>query len=76
MESLAADPAYSPFVRYLGIASQFDGEYNNIHASFPVNNRSTVTEDRQTNGVHPDTPGYYQIADVVYRDFIRTFCSQ
>ena len=75
MESLAADPAYSTFVRYLGIASQFDGEWNNIHASFPVNNRNPITEDRQTNGFHPATPGYYQIADVAYRDFIRTFCA-
>jgi len=76
MESLAADPAYATFVRYLGIASQFDGEWNNNHASFPVNNRNPITEDRQTNGVHPALPGYYQIADVAYRDFIRTFCAQ
>lgn len=76
MASIAADPSYSSFVRYLGIASQFDTEYNMPHSSVPVNTRNSTTEDRQTNGVHPAQEGYYQIADVVYRDFIRTFCSQ
>jgi lysophospholipase L1-like esterase len=35
-------------------------------ASAPVNARSTVTAQRQSNGVHPATEGYYQIADTVW----------
>jgi lysophospholipase L1-like esterase len=32
----------------------------------PVNSRSTVQVARQSNGVHPATEGYYQIADTVW----------
>jgi len=39
-----------------------------------VNSRNSTTEVRGTNGIHPATSGYYQIADAVYRDFVRTFC--
>jgi lysophospholipase L1-like esterase len=35
-------------------------------AAAPVNSRSTVTVQRQNNGVHPATEGYYQIADTVW----------
>lgn len=30
------------------------------------NSRAALTTSRQNNGVHPDTPGYYQIADALY----------
>ena len=40
----------------------------------PVNTRSTKTEKRGTNGVHPATEGHLQIADVVYRNFVANFC--
>lgn len=39
-----------------------------------VNSRSAKTEKVGTNGVHPSTEGYYQIADVVYRNVIKEFC--
>ena len=35
-----------------------------------VNARNSKEETYQTNGVHPDTTGYYQIADAAYRDLI------
>lgn len=35
-------------------------------ASAPVNSRSSVTSQRQNNGVHPATEGYQQIGDAVW----------
>jgi lysophospholipase L1-like esterase len=36
-------------------------------AAAPVNSRNTaVTKSRQINGVHPDIPGYQQIADLIW----------
>ena len=36
-------------------------------ANNPVNTRSTTTEMRGTNGVHPSPAGYYQSGDAFYR---------
>lgn len=44
------------------------------HKEEDVNTRNSAKEWLDTNGVHPDTSGYYQIADVVYRNFIANFC--
>ena len=35
-------------------------------AAAPVNSRSSVTIQRQSNGVHPDTSGYQQIGDCLW----------
>jgi lysophospholipase L1-like esterase/transcriptional antiterminator Rof (Rho-off) len=37
-----------------------------LSASAPVNSRSSVTVQRQNNGVHPDTSGYQQIGDCLW----------
>ena len=74
-QSLANEAGYSSWVKYLDLASQFDSEYNMPYSATAVNSRNSTTENLGTNGVHPATSGYYQIADVVYRDFIRTECS-
>jgi lysophospholipase L1-like esterase len=37
-----------------------------VAASAPVNSRSLVSSTRQSNGVHPATQGYQQIADAVW----------
>lgn len=55
------------FVTSANLAGQFDTEYNMPRAEFPVNVRSSVTEYRGTNGVHPAKEGYLQIADAFYR---------
>lgn len=34
--------------------------------SGPVNSRSSINTQRQSNGVHPDVPGYKQIADQIW----------
>ena len=69
-KELAESAEYSSFVEYVDIASQFDSEYNMPYAETKVNTRSSVTERRGTNGVHPSNDGYMQIADVVYRNII------
>jgi lysophospholipase L1-like esterase len=69
-KDFAESSAYSSFVEYVDIASQFDSENNMPSAETKVNTRSSMTERRGTNGVHPSTDGYMQIADVVYRNII------
>lgn len=52
----------------ISTVGQFDAEYGYPTSTVPVNARSTKTEARQTNSVHPSDSGYMQIADAVYRD--------
>ena len=68
------EPAYSSFMEYADVATQFDSENNMPETDKPVNTRSDKVEKTGTNGVHPATAGYYQIADVVYRNFVANFC--
>jgi hypothetical protein len=68
------ESAYSSFMEFVNVSSQFDSEYNMQSADVAVNSRSTVTEKRGTNGVHPAISGYYQIADVVFRNIVANFC--
>ena len=49
-----------------------DNDFNQI--SKPVNPRSSKTETFGTNGVHPSTVGYNQMADSAWRLFIAKFC--
>jgi lysophospholipase L1-like esterase len=71
---LATNVVYSSWVKYIDVASQFDSENNFPSISVTVNSRNTVTETRDSNGIHPSNNGYYQIADAIYRDVIATFC--
>ena len=73
-QELANEVAYSSFDEFVNISSQFDSENNMPETDVPVNTRNAKTEKRGTNGVHPATEGYYQIADVVYRNFVANFC--
>lgn len=73
-QDFANSEGYSSFVEFVNISSQFDSENNMPQEDAPVNTRSSVTEKRGTNGVHPANEGYLQIADVVYRNFIANFC--
>lgn len=73
-QDLANEAAYSSWVEFVNVSSQFDSENNMPEADAVVNTRSTKTEKRGTNGVHPATEGYYQIADVVYRNIVANFC--
>lgn len=74
-QDLANDPTYSGYVEFVGVSSQVDSEYNMPFVSKAINIRNPdVTEYIGTNDVHPDTKGYNQIADVVFRNFIANFC--
>lgn len=68
-------PEFSPYVEFVNIASQFDSEYNMPFTEVAVNSRNNSSTDKVgTNDVHPSTNGYYQIADVVFRNFVANFC--
>lgn len=69
-EALAEDVAYSDFVEFIDVATQFDNENNMPDSDTPVNSRSIIMEKRGTNGVHPKDEGYYQIADVGFRSVV------
>ena len=69
-QDFANQDDYKSFVEFVNISSQFDSEYNMPQAEATVNTRSSLTEQRGTNGVHPSDNGYMQIADVVYRNLM------
>lgn len=54
----------------VNLSGQFDTEYNMPTSTRQVNTRNAETETYQSNGVHPATPGYYQIADAFYRKLV------
>ena len=68
-QELANESGYSEWVSFENTSAQFDNENNMPEADANVNLRSAKTEKRGTNGVHPNTEGYYQIADVAFRAF-------
>lgn len=68
------ETAYSSFMEFVNVSSQFDSEYNMQCIDKIVNTRQTITEKIGTNGVHPANEGYYQIGDVVFRNFVANFC--
>ena len=57
-------------VTTINIAGQFDTENNMPESIRTVNVRNSKEETYQTNGVHPATAGYHQIADAAYRDLV------
>jgi lysophospholipase L1-like esterase len=73
LEQFCKQSKYKDFVKYVDIAGQFDTDYNMPSNEKNVNNRSDVTEKVGTNGVHPSTNGYYQIADAVFRSLCEVF---
>jgi lysophospholipase L1-like esterase len=73
-QDLANEAAYSSWVEFVGMMPQLDSEYMYTFTDTAVNTRLPgTTEVIQTNGIHPTTAGYLQVADAVYREFIATF---
>lgn len=68
------EASYSSFLEFVNVSSQFDSENNMPESDAKVNVRSSKTEKRGTNGVHPNTDGYYQIGDVVFRCVVANYC--
>ncbi len=58
---------YPNNVDSINLSGQFDTEYSCITDDMSVNSRCKETIKIQTNGLHPNSNGYYQIADAVYR---------
>jgi hypothetical protein len=74
-ERISNEASYSSWVEHINTALVFDSKYNMPAALKNVNTRnSTHQESIGTNGVHPSTEGYYQIADAAYRNFIANYC--
>ena len=73
-QEVANEDAYRDFVEFVNVSSQFDSENNMPQAYKSVNTRSYLKEYVGTNGVHPSMEGYYQIADVVYRNIVANCC--
>lgn len=67
LERLCALEQYADFVEYVDIAGQFDTDNNMPSKKKPVNDRNDTTEIVGTDGIHPTTAGYKQIADAIYR---------
>ena len=55
----------------VNVSGQFDTENNMQKGTRPVNTRNSETEIYGTNGVHPATSGYLQIADAAYRAMVK-----
>lgn len=70
-QEFANEDEYKDFVEFVNVSGQFDSEYNMPQALVPVNTRSSLTEYRGHNGVHPSNEGYLQIGDVAYRKLVQ-----
>ena len=57
-------------VDFVNVSGQFDTEYGHMTMNTKANTRSSEQVVVQSNGVHPATSGYYQIADAVLRNLI------
>ena len=68
---LTTDPDLKEYCYYVDTKGQFDTKYNMPWVEHPVNTRSSTKEMRGSNGVHPNTAGYYQIGDAFYRTLHR-----
>jgi lysophospholipase L1-like esterase len=73
LKDLANETIYSGFVEYIALSPQFDSDFNMPFTPTAVNTRNATTESRGTNGIHPSTDGYEQIADTLYREFVTRY---
>lgn len=65
---LANQEEYKNWVVVVNTCGEFDTPYGYPYTDKAVNTRvSSITERVGTNGVHPNSAGYYMIADSVYR---------
>lgn len=69
-ENWTKEVAYSDFMEFIHLSSQFDSENNVQTSTRTVNVRSTKTEVYGINAVHPSFDGQMQIADSAYRKFM------
>lgn len=67
LEELVTNEEFGEYCVYVDTKAQFDTENMMPYEEKAKNTRTTETEIRGTNGVHPSTGGYYQIGDAFYR---------
>ena len=67
---IANDEKYNGHVSFVHVSGQFDADNNYGTKPVATNTRNPATVDREYNGLHPATIGYYQIADAVYRHLV------
>ena len=70
LENLVTNSEFGTYCYYGDTKGQFDTPYLMPYNNVAVNSRSSITERRGTNGVHPSTEGYYAIGDA----FLRVVC--
>jgi hypothetical protein len=70
-QTFALTAPFSTYCIYADVAAQFDAENNMMMTATPVNIRSSTTELRGFNGIHPTSVGYLQIADTAFRAMLR-----
>lgn len=56
-------------VHIIDLAISMDSEYNYGWQDVPVNPRAVQTEHIQTDSVHPQAQGYFQIADILFSNY-------
>ncbi|MBQ7340211.1 MAG: hypothetical protein IJW43_05105 [Clostridia bacterium] len=69
------EPDSKEYMEYVNLTGQFDSENAYPSIQKPVNVRSTKTEEFEVNGFHPTSIGQMQIADAVFRNVVKEFCS-
>lgn len=75
-QAWANEDDYKDFLELISVTGQFDAENNYPYIQKTVNTRSKTTERFDTNGLHPLPEGYFQVADAVYRNIVKEFCSE
>ena len=71
LENLVTNEEFGSYCYYVDTKGQFDTKWLMSYESVAVNTRSTVTEPRGTNGVHPSIAGYYAIGDAYFRTLVK-----
>lgn len=62
------------YVSICNWTGEMDNEYDFRKTTKAINTRISTTEPFGINGLHPGEPGYFQMADAIYRLFIAKFC--
>lgn len=62
---LNADSSVNSYLTVINTHAQFDPEYGYPSENVPVNGRQTETIQMQTNAVHPNDGGYWQLSDAM-----------
>lgn len=62
---LNADSSVNSYLTVINTHAQFDPEYGYPSENVPINSRQTETIQMQTNAVHPNDGGYWQVSDAM-----------